>query len=224
MAIEIAMRLSGFLFLFILVLNFVMVKLGKKMEVGDYDSDAKLKEISDDPKKFQISVVLALIEHISIIALAFMLFVAFNSYSLILGIIWTIFRTGEGLIHIDNEIKYWGLLNVARQYADASGAEINSLRDSGSVILQTYDSRFAYAMILWSIGTLAYSILFVTYGVIPTVIGWLGIATAISWAIGEGIKFIKPGFNILIAIGGLSAMLFEFIIGGWLLFFSHIIP
>jgi hypothetical protein len=224
MTVEIAMRLSGFLFLFILVLNFAMVKLGKKMQVGEYDADARLQKISDDPNKFQISVVLALIEHFCIIALAFMLFIAFSPYSLILGIIWTIFRTGEGLIHIYNEIRYWGLLNVARQYAGAIGTEKNALSDSGRVILQRYDSRFAYAMILWSIGTLAYSILFVAYGVIPPIIGWLGIVTSISWCFGEGIKLIKPSFNILIAIGGLSAMLFEFIIGGWLLFFSHTLP
>lgn len=68
MTIEIAMRLSGFLFLLILVLNFAMVRLGRKIEVGDYDTDAKLQKISDEPNKFQISVVLALIEHIIIIA------------------------------------------------------------------------------------------------------------------------------------------------------------
>jgi hypothetical protein len=221
MTVEIAMRFSGFLFLLILGLNFAMVKLGKKMEVGEYDSDAKLQMFSDDPNKFQISVFLALIEHLSIIALAFMLFIAFSSYSLVLGIVWTIFRTGEGLIHIYNEIRYWGLLNVARQYADARGAEKNSLNDSGRVILQTYDSRFAYAMILWSVGTLSYSILFVNNGVIPPIIGWLGVATSVSSGFGYGIQVLKPGFNILIAIGGLSAMLFEVIIGGWLLFFSQ---
>jgi hypothetical protein len=200
-----------------------MVKLGKKMEVGDYDVDAKLQIFSDDPNRFKISVVLALIEHFSIIALAFMLFTAFCLYNLVLGIMWTIFRTGEGLIHIYNEIKYWGLLDVARQFEGAIGTEKESLSDSGRVILQKYDSRFGYAMILWSIGTLAYSILFVAYGVIPPIIGWLGIATSISSVFGYGLQLIKPGFNILLAIGGLSAMLFEAVIGGWLLFFSHTI-
>ena len=42
MTIEIAMRLSGFLFLFILVLNIAMSAFGNKTEIGDYDSDAKL--------------------------------------------------------------------------------------------------------------------------------------------------------------------------------------
>lgn len=99
------------------------------------------------------------------------------------------------------------------------------MSDSGQVILQTVTSRYTFALILWSIGTLAYSVLFVTYGVVPPIIGWLGIVTSISFGFGNGIKLVvKPGFNVLIAIGGLSAMLFEVIIGGWLLFFSHTIP
>jgi hypothetical protein len=37
-------------------------------------------------------------EHISIIALAVMLFIAFGSYNILLGIIWTICRVEEGVI------------------------------------------------------------------------------------------------------------------------------
>lgn len=220
MTIETAVRLSGFFFLFILILNFVMVRLGKKIEVGEYDADAKLEQISKDPSKFQASVVLALIEHLIIIALAITLFIAFRSYSLILGIVWTICRTGEGLIYSYSEINYWGLLNLARQYSVASSTEKQSLSENGRIILERHDAKFTLGMVFWSIGTLAYSILFVTYGAVPGIIGWLGIVTSVSSSIGYGIKLVKPDFNIFLAIGGLSAMLFEFIIGGWLLFFS----
>jgi hypothetical protein len=222
MTIEIAMRLSGFLFLFILVLNIAMAAFGNKTEIGDTDSGAKLQEINDDPKKFQIGIVLGLIEHLGIIALAIMLFIAFSSYNIMLGIVWIIFRTGEALIFIYNETKYWGLLNIARQYAGTSGAEKDALSDSGRVILQTRNARYNFALILFSIGTLAYSILFVTYRVVPPFIGWLGIITGIFLGLGCGIKVVKPHLEAL-SIFGLLAIVFEVIIGGWLLFFPHTI-
>ena len=178
MIIEIS--LCGFLFLFILVLNIAMAAFGNKVEIGDFDSAAKLQMINEHPNKFKIGIGLGLIEHFSIIALAVMLFVVFGHYNIILGIVWTIFRIGEGLIFIYNETKYWGLLNIARQYSVTNGTEKKGLSDLGHIILQSRNSRYNFAIILFSVGTLTYSILFVTYGVVPPFIGWLGIVTGIS--------------------------------------------
>ena len=141
----------------------------------------------------------------------------------VVGIIGTLFRAGEGLVQFYSETDYWGLLNLARQYAGASGAEKTSLNGSARIILQTHISRFTYAMILWSIGTLAYSILFVAFGAVPPIIGWLGIVTSVSSGVGYGIKLVKPDFIILLAISSLSAMLFEVCIGVWLLFSYRLI-
>lgn len=216
------MRVSGFLFLLILVLNIAMAAFGNKTEIGDYDSNAKLQQINDDPRKFKIGIVVGLIEHLSIIGLAIMLFIAFSSYSIMLGIVWIIFRTGEASIFIYNETKYWGLHKIARQYAGTSGAEKDALSDLGRVVLQTRNARYNFALILFSIGTLAYSILFVTYGVLPQFIGWLGIVTGVFLGLGSAIRMIRPKLEAL-SIFGLLAIVFEIVIGGWLLFFPHTI-
>ncbi len=209
--------LSGFLFLFILILNLVMGALGYLMEKDDYDPDVDLKKINKDSKKFQISIILALIEHGSVIALTILLFIAFSSYNIILGIVWAICRTGEGLIQFYNEPSYWRIIKIARQYSGARGSEKNSLSDSALTILKAKDVRFKFAMILWSIGTLAFSIVLVTSEVVPQIIGWLGIIASILVGFGTGIKLVKPNVKYT-AIGALSAILFEIIIGGWLLF------
>jgi hypothetical protein len=217
------MSIAGFLFLFILVLNIVMAVLGHINAVEDYDLDDKLPKISKDPNKFKISITLALIEHVSIIALAIMLFISFSKYNILLGIVWTSFRIGEGLIQIYNESKYWELLNIARQYSDASDADKKSLSDSGYIIVQSIGSRFSFAMILWSIGTLTLAILFVTHGlgeVVPPMFGWLGIITSITVGVYYSIKIAKPSYEGLLALGGLLAIIFEVIIGVWLLFFA----
>jgi hypothetical protein len=209
--------LSGFLFLFIIVILVASERLTGYGTVIDLDTSVMLKKINNDPRKFRTSIVLTLIEHFSIISLAVILFIAFSPYNIILAVIWTIFRVGEGLVQIYNKKNYLGLLNIAGQYSDTSGAEKDRLIDLGRSILNTKKSSFTFAQILFSIGTLAYSIMFVTYGVVPAIIGWFGIVASILYGFGNGIKLVKPSFRVLWNFGALLIWFFEIVLGGWLL-------
>ena len=213
--------LSGFLFLFILVLNLVMGALGYLMEKDDYDSDKDLKKINNNPKKFKIGIMLALIEHGCVIALTLLLFIAFSSYNIILGIVLIIFRTGEGLIQFYNEPFYWKLINIAKQYSSANGVEKKSLNDLARSVFKAKDHRFKYAMICWSIGTIAFSIILVNSRFVPLFIGWLGIIVGILVGVYTGTRIVKPNSKIP-PIGAIFAILFEIIIGGWLIYYSLI--
>jgi hypothetical protein len=214
--LTIEMSLVGFLFWLDIILVFASERFGY-ITFNELDSDVKLPKIHDDPKKFKIGFVLILMEHFNIIALAIMLFIAFGSYSLILGVVWTIFRIVEGLIQIYYKKNYWGLFNIAKQYPGTSGAEKNALIDLGRSILKTKSSSFSFAQILFSIGTLAYSVLFVTYEVVPPIFGWFGIVASILYGFGNGIILVKPSFKVLAYLGGLLIFLFEIVLGGWLL-------
>jgi len=219
MTIEIAMSVCGFLFLFILVLWLAMAIFGYKIGMGDYNSDAELHNINKNQKKWQISIMLALMSHLSVIVLAILLFIVFSPYNLILGIAWTTLRLGEGLILIYNETNYWGLLSIAGQYSVTSGAEKNYLSDLASTILKTRESRFKFTQFLWALGTLALSIVLVTSGVVPSFIGWIGIFAGITGGFYNGLFFVKHNFKVLLAISGLLGISFEVIFGGWLLFY-----
>ena len=216
--IKIIEKIAGFLFLFIIITNIASSFFGYKT-IGEMDSEAKLQQIYESPTKFKISIVLILIEHFSIIALAIALFISFSPYNIILGIIWCIFRIAEALIQIYDKKNYWELLNIAIKYSDASDPEKEVLINSSRSILKTKALRFSYAQILFSIGTFSYSILFVIYGVIPIFIGWFGVASSILYGLGNGIFHIKPNFKILWNIGGLLIFIFEAVLGVWLLFF-----
>ena len=225
---NIAFLLSGFLFLFIFILQIAMAAFGYILEPGSnhYDSDAMLEKIIKEPKKFQIGIILALIEHGCVISLAIMLFIVFYPYYLILGIVLLIFRIGEGSIQVYIEKNYWGLFDIARQYSGASGSEKKSLFDSYRSVLMKKGLRFALAMICWSIGTLAFSIMLVTSLVVPSIIGWIGVIASIIVGISNGIKLVKlnsKAYEVFSSIGGLTAILFEVIIGGWLIFYSLLI-
>ena len=215
-----AMRICGFLFLFIIISSVASEAFGDKI-ISDLDSDAKLQNINDDPNKFKISIVLAFIHHFSLIAIGVMLFIVFSSYNLILGVVGTIFRIGESLILFYHEINYWGLLNIATQYSVSSGAEKNALIDLARTILISKNSGFTFGQILFSIGSLAYVILFVTRGVVPSIIRWFGLVAGILYGFGNVIILVNPSFVVLGYLGGLLIMLFEVVLGGWLLFSSH---
>ena len=135
-----------------------------------------------------------------------------------LGFVWLIFRTGEGLIQFINEPNYWKLINIARQYSGASGAEKGSLSDLARSIFKIKDYRFKFAMMCWSIGTLAFSIVLITSGVVPELIGWLGIGASILMSLWNAIKIAKLNSKNFSPIGGMASILFEVIIGAWLLF------
>jgi len=225
--VEIAVRASGFLFLSILATLAASIAFGNMVEVGDDDLDNRLERINKDPKRFQLNIAFGHIEGVRIIALVIMLFIAFSSYNMILAVVWTTCRVGEGLILIYSGINYRGLLNIAGKYSVTTGPERNALKDAGLAILQTRSSRWTMATTLMGIGTLAYSILFVAYGLAPSIIGWLGIVVGILLVFDNGTKLVKPDFKaskfsgILDLFGGLGVILFEVIIGGWLLFFSQ---
>jgi hypothetical protein len=215
--------LSGFFFLFIIVINLTSNVFGYKT-LGDVDTETQLNVINKDPTKFKIGVMIILIEHLGIISLAVTLLIAFGSYNIILGIVWCISRIIEALIQIYDKKSYWGLLNIALKYSSTSGAEKDSLIDSGSRIFKTKKFRFAIAQVFFSIGTLAYSILFVIYGVVPLFIGWFGIVASILYGFGSGIFLRKPNNKTFWSIGGLLILLFELTLGVWLLWYSIIIP
>ena len=212
---------SGFLFLFIIITNIASGKFGYET-FSDLDSKTKLRSIYNDPKKFKISFSLILIEHFSIIFLALMLFLAFNQTNIVLALIWTVFRTVEGLIQIYGKKNYWKLIRISEQFQNTEGNVKNSLIESGHKILKKKNSIFTFAQILFSIGTLAYSIMFVTYVEVPMIIGWLGIVSSIIYYFGSVIVLLKPNSKILWGIGGLLILIFELILGGWLLFSSII--
>jgi hypothetical protein len=215
------MLLSGFLFLFIIITNLVSNRFGYQT-FGDIEKEAKLEKINKYPSKFKISFELILIEHVSIILLAIVLFITFNSYNYILAFVWTISRSTEGLIQIYNKKRYWELLNISKKYSTSSTAEKKSLNDTRLKILKSKMSNFKIAQIFFSIGTLSYSILFVVYGGIPAIIGWFGIVASLIYGMGNGILFVKPNFKGLWNIGGLFILLFELILGGSLIYYSII--
>jgi hypothetical protein len=215
-------EISGFLFLLIIV---VLIQANMKYGYEIYsklDPEAQLQKIGEDPKKFRTGTLLVVFEHLVIVSLAATLFIAFSSFNLLLGIVWVIARGTEGLIQINNKRNYLRLQDIASQYSETTGTERDVLTDTALSILKSKNSTFSIAQVLFSIGTFAYSLLFVLYGVIPIYIGWFGIVASIIYGLGNGIQYVRPTSGSLWDLGGLLIWIFELILGGWLLFYSFL--
>jgi hypothetical protein len=223
---ELFVQISGLLFLLIIVFLVIASSRYGYEIVSELDSEVKLQEIGEDPKKFRTGAILAVIEHVIIVSLAISMFIAFSPYHLLLGIIWLGSRSVEGLIQIYRKRDYWGLLNIATQYSGASGTEKDALSDSALAILKSKNSTFSFAQILFSIGTLAYSIVFVIYETFPslTIIGWFGIVASVIYGFGNGAQRVRPNFKALWNLGGLLIWIFELVLGFWLLYPHPLIP
>jgi hypothetical protein len=209
--------LSGFFFWFIIVTNIASGRFGYET-FSKLDTDAQLQKIGSNPRKFKIGFAFIFVEHVGIVCLANMLFVAFSPTNMLLATIWTIARLTEALIQISAKRDYWALLSVSKKYLSSSDAEKRALSDLALGVLENKNTVFTGAQVLFSVGTFAYSIFFVTSEVVPEVLGWFGVIASIIYGLGSGIKLLKTDFKALWNVGGLLILIYELILGGWLLF------
>jgi hypothetical protein len=210
--------ISGFLFLIIIVIYLVILRaLGYKVEIDNID--AELERIIKSKTKFQISLGIALMHNFLVITLAIMVFIAFNTYNIMLGIVWVIFRIGEGLILSYNDKNYWGLLKVAKKYSITSGNEKITLYDLTRTLSKRKSFLFSFAMIFWAIGTFSFSIMLLLNEIVPLFISLLGIAGSISVGFSHGLVITKHRKVLFDSISGIVALVFEISIGLWMLIF-----
>jgi len=213
---SLALKLCGFFYFFILVTSAVSAGLGNKND--EIDSVSKFSIIAENPGQFRMSVNISLISHLGILAISGMLFFAFSSHNRSLALIGSVFRIGEGLVLLYNEVSVLKLLDLAKEYA-LTESNKESLRLLGDQILQTKNSTFLLGLLLLGIGALTYCVMFLQSGAIPSTIAWLGFVAGILTVIGILVNFTS-GFGTVYVIGMLSMMVFEVIFGGWLLFYS----
>lgn len=217
MIVDVASTAAGLLFWLIIVTNIASNRFGYQT-YGDLESEAVLSEINEDPRRFKIGFALIVTEHLCIIALAAALFIAYNHLNLAVAFVWLVSRGSEGVIQVVEKRSYWRLLEIARQFASAEGDERSELEDLRLEILRSKRSNFLYAQILFSVGTLSYALLFATEGVVPPLLAWFGVAAAVLYGSGTGLTIRSPDSRAVWSIGGLLILIFEAILGAWLLF------
>ena len=211
-----AMKLCGFFYIFILATNAASVGLGNRID--ETDSVSKFLAILEDPDQYRRSVFVAFGSHLGIVMISGALFMAFSSYNRQLALIGSISRMGEALVMIYGEVTVLRLIDLAREYVSVNSNK-ETLRLVGDHILRTKNTGVDLGLLLLSIGAIAYCVMFVQSGAVPSRIAWLGLAAGVISVIGIVIKFASR-FSSIAIIGMVLMMVFEVVFGVWLLFFS----
>ena len=206
-------QLCGFLFLFILFTSAVSKVLAGAPPDPENVPNA-LNAVAEGGEKFQISIVVDLLSHFSIIALAGLLYLAFSPYNKSLALVGTLWRVAEGIIIALNEINYIVLLAVAQKFVSATGAEASVLETLGRTLIQAEGWGLKIALAFLALGHLLYAILFVSSGVVPSALGWFGILASILAAGGIWLNLINPGWSM---VSFFALIPYEFVLGVWLL-------
>ena len=207
-------QLCGFLFLFILLTSALSQALaGGALDPADIPGT--MSRVTGSVKKFRLSVVIDLISHVSIIALAAMLFIAFSPFNRSLALLGTMWRVAEGTILALNEVNNLVLLDVSQKSASATGNQSVVLESIGRMLISTEGWGLKIGLVFLVAGSLVYAILFVTSGAIPLALGWFGVIASILAAGGILLNMINP--NLTMA-SFLILIPYEIVLGFWLLF------
>jgi hypothetical protein len=205
--------LCGFLFLFILLTSILSQFLaGTAFDSGDVP--ATLSNLAVKSQKYRISVVVDLISHVSIIALAGLLYIAFSPYNQTLALLGTLFWVAEGTIIALAEASNLVLLDVSQRSASATGAQVGALESMGRTIISMGEWGYKIGLVFLVIGSLMYAILFVTSGVVPIALGWFGVIASLLAAGGVLISLINPNLSM---VSFLVMIPYEIVLGFWLL-------
>jgi hypothetical protein len=207
-------QLCGFLFLFILLTSALsQVFAGAALDPADIPGT--LGNVAANGKKFRLSVVIDLISHGSIIALAALLFIAFSPYNRSLALIGTLWRVAEGTILALNEGNKLVLLDLSQKSASATGAQAIALESMGRMLISMEQWGFKIGLAFLVLGSLMYAILFVTSGAVPLALSWFGVIASLLAAAGIFLNLINPNLSMA---SFLILIPYEVVLGFWLLF------
>ena len=206
-------QLCGFLFLFILFTSILSQFLaGAAFDSGDVFGT--LSKLAVNSQKFRISVVVDLISHVSIIALAGLLYIAFSPYNQILALLGTLFRVAEGTIIALSEASNFVIIDVSQKSASTTGEQAVALESMGRTVISMGDWGYKIGLVFLVIGSLMYAILFVTSGAVPIALGWFGVIASLIAAGGILLSLINPNLSM---VSFLVMIPYEIVLGFWLL-------
>jgi len=209
-------QVCGFLYLFILLTS-VLSKFMAGAPLNPEDASNSLGSVAEGGKRFQISIVVDLVSHVSVVALAGALYLAFSPYNRSLAFLGTLWRVAEGTIIAFTEVNNIVLLAVARKFVSATGAEAVTLETLGRALIVAEDWGLKIGLAFLALGSLLYGILFVSTGAVPSALGWWGLVAGLLAVVGRWLVLVGPDVG-LVAISFLPTILFEVVFGVWLLF------
>ena len=206
-------QLCGFLFLFVLLTS-VLSKFMAGAPLDPEDVPNTLGAVAEGGRRFQLGIVLDLVSHVSVVALAGALYLAFSPHNRSLALLGTLWRVAEGVIIAFNEVNSVVLLAVAQKFVSATGAEAVALETMGRTLITGGRLGLQDWLAFFALGSLLYGILFVSSGAVPRALGWWGVVASLLAAAAVWLNLINPNLRM---ISFLAIIPYEIVLGVWLL-------
>jgi len=210
-------RLTGFLFLFILVTSVLSGGLAVELNADPDQIANTLRNIAEDPGKYRTSITFDLVSHMAIIAIASALYLTFNKNNRQLALFGTLWRVVEGVIMAFTELNNFVLLEVAQNFLSATGTRAVTLETSAQSIILVSNWGVTIGLAFLALGALAYNVLFILSKAVPRPLGWLGIVASVVGVAGALAGFVIPNLLFVLTAGIFIMMLYEIALGIWLL-------
>ena len=206
-------QLCGFLFLFILLTSALSQALAGGV-LDPADIPETMSRVTRSGKKFRLSVVIDFISHVSIVALAAMLFITFSPFNRSLALLGTLWRVAEGTILALNEVNNLVLLDMSQKSDSVTGSQSVVFESIGRMLMSTEQWGMKIGLVFLVLGSLVYAILFVASGAVPLALGWFGVTASILAAGGILLSMINPNLSMA---SFLILIPYEIVLGFWLL-------
>lgn len=206
-------QLCGLLFLFVLITTILSKSMaGAPLEPADVANT--LGRVAEGANKYRTSIVFDLVSHISIVALAGVLYLAFSSYNRPLALLGTVWRVAEGTIIAFNEVNNIILLTVARRFVSSAGAEAVALETMGHSLILAEDWGYKIGLAFFALGSLLYAILFVSSGAVPRALAWWGVIASLLASADIWLNLINPNWRM---VSFVAILPYEVALGIWLI-------
>ena len=212
-------RLCGGLFIFTLT----TFALREMLAGGLIDSESisnTYRMVADSAFQYRLAVWIDFIGVVALMALVVTLFYILKPFGIYLALLALGLRTGEVILLAVLRIDDFTILTLSQQAASASGSGVAALNYLGQMLVSRADQGFTLAMVFYAIGSLFNNILFYRSKAIPF---WL----VILGLLGASLVIVQTVLSLIIDLplitywaGWGPIMLFEFIVGFYLIFYG----
>lgn len=216
---EAVARWSGLLLLFTMITSFIAAGLASS--VGDYhverdDVPDVLKRVADHQGAHVAEIGFDLVSWVATVVVAAVLWLTFVQRERVWALLGAVALAAGGVVLALHDIPNFVLTSVADRFVTASGAEAVALETTGALVLSTASWGLSVGITFFGIGVLSFGVATLRSRLVPTVLGWLGVAAGLLVAVGVWLPRIDVSLNPAFVALAIPVGLWQLGLGLWL--------
>lgn len=210
-------RLAGFLYLTIIVTSLLSPLLVESRLVVNGDPAETTERIAANGTLYRTGLVYDTVMFASVMALAWALFVVLRGVDrrlALLGLLWRVAEAIVGAVTVLFGVLIALLVGDPGVRAAFEPGQLHSLVD---VLLAARNAGFDVTIFFLGLGTIVYCRLLYVSRYVPRPLAALGVVSFVVMLVGAAVNLLLPGHRSVVMAGWAPGVVFEAVIGVWLL-------